>query len=133
MAGLQTEYEFVLPKGFIDNTGTMHRKGIMRMATAMDEIGPLRDARVRNNQAYLTIILLARVVTRLGTLTGSDINTGVMEKLFSADLAYLQALYNRINSSNLESTVCPTCGRPFPTDADADSEEEGAQAVEVGG
>lgn len=132
MAGLQTEYEFVLPKGYVDTTGTLHRKGIMRMATAMDEIGPLRDPRVRANQAYLTIILLARVVTRLGTLTSGDINTGVMERLFSADLAYLQALYNRINSSNLEGTVCPTCGRPFPTEAE-NEEEEGAQAVEVGG
>lgn len=128
MTGLQTEFEFVLPKGFVDNTGTLHKKGAMRLATAMDEITPLRDPRVKNNQAYLSIILLSKVITKLGTLTGSDINTGVMERLFSSDLAYLQGLYNRVNSSNLEG-VCPTCGRAM----ESEEEEEAAQPVGVGG
>ncbi len=129
MAGLQTEFEFVLPKGYIDSSGTLHRKGTMRMATAMDEISPLRDSRVRENQAYLSIILLARVVSKLGTLQPHEINSGVMEKLFSADLAYLQALYNRINSSSLAGNVCPTCGRKI----EAEQEEEAAQPVGLGG
>lgn len=129
MAGLQTEFDFILPKGFVDTGGTLHRKGTMRLATAMDEISPLRDPRVRNNQAYLSIILLSKVITKLGTLTGSDINTGVMERLFSADLAYLQGLYNRINSTTFDGTVCPTCGRPM----NIDQEEEVGQPTEVGG
>ena len=129
MAGLQTEFDFILPKGFVDTGGTLHRKGTMRLATAMDEISPLRDPRVRNNQAYLSIILLSKVITKLGTLTGSDINTGVMERLFSADLAYLQGLYNRINSTTFDGTVCPTCGRPMTSD----QEEEVGQPQEVGG
>lgn len=126
MAGLQTEYEFILPKGFVDNSGNLHRKGAMRLATAMDEITPLRDPRVKNNQAYLTILLLARVITHLGTLSEGDINTGVVERLFASDLAYLQAFYNRINSSSLEG-VCPSCGRPY------DTEQEAAPAVALGG
>lgn len=113
MAGLQTEFEFTLPKGFVDNYGNLHRKGVMRLATAMDEISPLRDPRVRANQAYLTIIILANVVTKLGTLTESEIHTGVMERLYSSDLAYLQALYNRINSPNIaaEGAICPITGK----------------------
>ncbi len=126
MAGLQTEFEFVLPKGYIDNEGNLHRKGTMRLATALDEITPLRDPRVRNNQAYLTIILLARVLTKLGTLNSSQITPDIVEKLFASDLAYLQVLYNRINSSNLDDAVCPTCGRPFDNvPADAETEEAG--------
>jgi len=130
MAMLQTEFEFVLPKGYIDQTGTLHRKGTMRMATAMDEIAPLKDPRVRSNQAYLSIILLSRVVNRLGTIADVEITPGVMEKLFSSDLAYLQALYNRINASSLDG-ICPTCGRPL-NDENA-TEEEAARAAEMGG
>ncbi|HEX5415999.1 MAG TPA: phage tail assembly protein [Chloroflexota bacterium] len=113
---LQTEFEFVLPKGYVDRDGTLHRRGTMRLATANDEIAPLRDPRVRQNQAYLTIILLARVVTKLGTL--GDINPGVIEGIFSTDLAYLQALYRRINESpNLDVTAtCPECGTKFTVD-----------------
>jgi len=92
---LQTEFEFTLPRGYIDSHGTLHKKGKMRLATAMDEIAPLRDPRVRANQAYLIIILLARVVTQLGTV--DVIDTGVIENLFSADLAFLQNLYRKIN------------------------------------
>jgi hypothetical protein len=93
--GLQTEFEFTLPRGYIDGNGTLHKKGKMRLATAMDEIAPLRDPRVRANQAYLVIILLARVVTELGTV--EVIDTGVIENMFSADLAFLQNLYREIN------------------------------------
>jgi hypothetical protein len=93
--GLQTEYEFTLPRGYVGSDGTLHRKGRMRLATAIDEIAPLRDPRVRANQAYLVIILLARVITKLGNL--EVIDTGVVENMFSADLAYLQDFYRRIN------------------------------------
>lgn len=93
--GLQTEFEFVLPRGYVDGNGTLHKKGRMRLATAMDEIAPLRDPRVRANQAYLVIILLARVITQLGSL--EMIDTGVVENMFSADLAFLQDFYRRIN------------------------------------
>jgi len=113
---LQTEFEFTLPKGYVDKDGTLHRKGTMRLATAIDEIAPLRDPRVRQNQAYLTIILLSRVITKLGTL--SDVNPGVVEGMFSADLAYLQALYRRINenASTAITATCPECGHEFEVD-----------------
>lgn len=97
---LQTEFEFTLPRGYVDSNGTLHRKGRMRLATAMDEIAPLRDPRVRANQAYLVIILLARVITQLGTV--DVIDTGVVENLFSADLAFLQDFYRKINDLNPE-------------------------------
>lgn len=93
--GLQTEFDFVLPRGYVDGSGTLHKKGKMRLATAIDEIAPLRDPRVRNNQAYLVIILLARVITKLGTV--DNIDTTTVENLFSADLAFLQDFYRRIN------------------------------------
>lgn len=92
---LQTEFDFVLPRGYVDDSGTVHKNGRMRLATAMDEIAPLRDPRVRANQAYLVIILLARVITKLGSV--EVIETGVVENLFSADLAYLQDFYRKIN------------------------------------
>jgi len=105
----QTEYEFTLPVGFVDRDGNVHRQGVMRMATAMDEIAPLRDPRVRANQAYLAIVLLARVVTRLGNLP--TLNTGVIENLYVADLAYLQALYRQLNEEGKTtlSVTCPNC------------------------
>src|SRR3990170_6309085 len=92
---LQTEFDFTLPRGYVDRAGNLHRKGRMRLATAMDEIAPLRDPRVRQNSAYHTIILLTRVVTHLGTLPAID--TGIMEGLFTADLAFLQELYRQKN------------------------------------
>jgi hypothetical protein len=106
---LQTQFEFTLPRGFVDGEGTVHKKGIMRLATAMDEIAPLRDVRVSANQAYLTIILLARVVVKLGTL--SQINTAVIENLFAADMAYLQAFYRQINEegTTIVRRRCPAC------------------------
>jgi hypothetical protein len=92
---LQTEFEFTLPRGYVGADGTLHRTGRMRLATAMDEIAPLRDPRVRANQAYLVIILLSRVITKLGTV--EVIDTGVIENLFSSDLGYLQDFYRKIN------------------------------------
>ena len=93
--GLQTEFDFALPRGYVDDAGTLHKQGKMRLATAMDEIAPLRDPRVRANQAYLVIILLTRVITSLGTV--EVIDTSVVENLFSADLGYLQDFYRKIN------------------------------------
>ena len=117
LEGLQTEFEFTLPKGYVDPEGNLHRKGVMRLATAIDEIAPLRDPRVRQNQAYLTIILLSRVITKLGSLP--DVNPSVIEGMFSADLAYLQALYRRINenTSTAVTATCPECGHEFEVDA----------------
>lgn len=105
----QTEYEFTLPVGFTDQDGTVHRQGAMRMATAMDEIAPMRDPRVRNNQAYLAVILLSRVITRLGSLP--MMSTAVIENLYVADLSYLQALYRRINEEGKTTftVACPAC------------------------
>jgi hypothetical protein len=92
---LQTEYEFTLPLGYVDQDGELHRDGTMRLATAADEILPLKDPRVRSNEAYLIVILLSRVVERLGSVP--QVTPKVVEGLFAADLAYLQELYNRIN------------------------------------
>lgn len=110
---LQTEYTFTLPKGFIDREGNLHREGVMRLANAKDEIAPLQDPRVQRNKAYLVVILLSRVVTKLGEVP--DINPGVIENLFSADLAYLQDLYRRINLNghSLVKLTCPACENDF--------------------
>src|SRR3712207_6149633 len=97
---LQTEYDFTLPKGYVDKQGTLHRDGRMRLATAADEIMPLRDPRVKTNPAYLTVIVLSRVVTRLGAL--DELSPPVIEGLFVEDLAYLQQLYRRINGEEVE-------------------------------
>lgn len=94
--GFRTEVEFELPKGYVDEAGTLHRRGVMRLATAADEILPLRDPRVQQNEAYLTVIVLARVILRLGQLP--EIHTGIIEGLFASDLAYLQSLYDELNS-----------------------------------
>jgi len=96
--GFQTEIDFELPKGYVDEAGTLHRRGTMRLATAADEILPLRDPRVQQNEAYLAVIVLARVITRLGSLT--DVHTGVIEGLFASDLAHLQRLYEKLNSAD---------------------------------
>lgn len=110
---LQTEFEFTLPKGYVDREGNLHRQGTMRLATALDEIAPLRDPRVTGNQAYLAIILLSRVITRLGSL--ADVNTKVIEGLFSADFAYLQEFYRRINEDGKATVAatCPECNHTF--------------------
>lgn len=96
----QTEVEFTLPKGYLDGDGVLHREGVMRLATAADEILPLKDPRVQQNPAYLTIIVLARVVTRLGALP--DVNTKVIEGLYASDRSYLQALYESLNGGGAE-------------------------------
>jgi len=105
----QTEFEFTLPCGFLDEDGTLHRDGIMRRATAADEILPLKDPRVQKNDAYLIVILLSRVVTRLGSLPA--INPKIVEGVFATDLAYLQDLYNRINALDDRASTCPHCGK----------------------
>lgn len=108
---LQTEYNFTLPRGYIDDTGIIHREGTMRLANAADEILPLKDPRVQQNPGYLTIILLTRVITKLGSLPAVDTRT--IEKLFTMDLAYLQDLYERINTSEMPvyKGLCPHCGK----------------------
>jgi len=112
-AGLQTEFAFTLPVGFADADGVLHREGVMRLATAFDEIAPLRDPRVQNNPAYLIVILLSRVVTRLGTL--DYIHPKIIEGLYAADLAYLQDLYRRVNESGHTRVraQCPHCEQAF--------------------
>lgn len=107
----ETEFTFTLPRGYIDDTGMIHKTGTMRLANAADEILPLRDPRVQQNPGYLTIILLARVITKLGSLPAVDTKT--IEKLFTMDLAYLQDLYERINTMEMPvyNGVCPHCGK----------------------
>jgi hypothetical protein len=107
-----TEFEFTLPQGY-EVDGTVHREGRMRRATAADEILPLGDPRVVKNPAYLVVILLSRVVTRLGTLTDGEVNPHVVENLYATDLAYLQDLYNRINTLEADEVTCPHCQRRF--------------------
>lgn len=97
----QTEFEFSLPKGYLDAEGNLHRKGIMRLAKAMDEIVPLRDPRVKSNPAYSTVIILSRVITRLGAL--DEVTPAVIEGLFACDLNYLYQFYRRINELDSES------------------------------
>ena len=108
---LQTEFPFTLPKGYVDERGTLHRKGTMRLATARDEIQPLRDARVKENEAYLTVILLSRVVTELGDL--DHVTPKTIEDLFAADLNYLQDVYRIINFGDPAALEELNAGRPF--------------------
>lgn len=113
---IQTEYEFSLPKGLPDENGNLHKKGIMRLATAADEILPLKDPRVQQNPAYLTVIILSRVIIKLGDL--ETVTTKTIEDLFASDLTYLQALYNKINgegNTKLKVT-CPNCKKEFETE-----------------
>ena len=108
----KTEYEFILPRGFIDADGNIHREGVMRLANAKDEIAPLNDLRVQRNRAYLIIVLLSRVVSRLGNL--SEVNSTVVENLFAADLRFLEEMYNRINEDEaMVEVTCPECGAAF--------------------
>jgi hypothetical protein len=113
---LSVEHEFELPRGYVDKEGNLHRQGVMRLATAADEIFPMRDPRVQNLPAYLIVLLLSRVVTRLGKLT--QINPGVIEGLFAEDLTYLQNLYNRINGLATQQITqrCSHCGHAFETE-----------------
>jgi hypothetical protein len=115
---LQTEYPFTLPFGYPDAEGNLHKEGVMRLATAFDEIAPLKDPRVQSNPGYLLVILLSRVITKLGAM--DRINPKVIEELYAADLAFLQDMYARINSSghNRVRTRCPHCDRPLEVELD---------------
>jgi len=113
----KTEYKFVLPRGFVDTDGTVHKDGTMRLATARDEILPLQDYRVQANRAYLVILLLSRVVTRLGSLDRITVDT--IENLFSTDLAFLQEFYRKINEEGgapKHHVACPKCGHEMDVD-----------------
>ena len=115
---LRTEYAFELPRGYLDRRGVLHKRGIMRMATARDELEPLSDARVAARPAYLTVVLLARVISRLGTLEEDEVDVRVIEDLFAADLAFLQDLYRRINQEGhtRAAVACPNCQHEFTVD-----------------
>ncbi|MFC5289117.1 phage tail assembly protein [Actinokineospora guangxiensis] len=120
-AGLRTEYPFTLPRGYVDEHGTVHRTGVMRLATARDEITTQSDQRARANPAYLTVLLLERTVTSLGELPAVD--TFVVENLFASDMAFLQDLYRRVNADgHTEVAVdCPHCGKGFAVDLAGDA------------
>jgi hypothetical protein len=113
---LQTEFAFALPYGYVDERGDVHRQGVMRLATALDEVEPLRDPRVQANEAYLSILLLSRVLLRLGDI--SPVPPPVIERLFSTDFTYLQEFFVRINDQgmSLVETQCPACGVRFSLD-----------------
>ncbi len=115
-APMVTTFDFELPRGFVDDDGVVHRRGTMRLATARDELLPLSDMRVKNNPAYLSVVLLARVVTKLGTL--DSIYGDIIESLFASDLAFLQDLYRRINQEGHThaSVQCPSCEHTFTVD-----------------
>lgn len=118
---LRTEYPFTLPRGYVDENGRVHRGGVMRLATARDEITTQADQRAKQNPAYLTVLLLERTVTELGDLSAVD--TFVIENLFASDLAFLQDLYRRINQDgHTEVAVsCPHCGKDFGVDIAGDA------------
>lgn len=109
----KTEFEFTLPKGYVDEKGELHKKGKMRLATAADEIIPLQDPKIQQNPSYLSIVLLARVITSLGTLEKIDIK--IIEKLYTADLAFLQDMYQKINDIETPKmkVTCSHCGESF--------------------
>ena len=113
---MRTEFTFTLPRGYVDGQGTVHREGIMRLATARDEIEPLRDAAVRQNEAYLAVLLLARVVTRIGEVT--EITPELVEGLYAADFDHLQRLYERLNTDGeaVGAVTCPHCAQAFEVD-----------------
>jgi hypothetical protein len=113
---LRTEFAFTLPRGYVDREGRVHKDGVMRLATARDELVPLYDDRVRENPAYLTVVLLARVIPRIGTIR--DVDATVVEDLFAADLAFLQELYKRINTEGHTKALvtCPSCGTEITVD-----------------
>lgn len=113
MGILQTEFQFTLPMGYVDEAGTLHREGTMRLATAADEILPMKDPRVQQNPSYLTVILLSRVVSRLGNL--QMVTPKIIESLFTADFTHLQEMYNRINQNGSDTikAVCPKCDHNF--------------------
>src|SRR5690348_10252514 len=113
---MRTEFPFVLPRGYVDKEGNVHREGVMRLATARDEIRPQMDQRARDNPAYLTVLLLERVITRLGSL--QEVDSFIVENLFASDLAFLQDLYRRINQEGhtQAQVACPSCKHEFAVD-----------------
>ncbi|MCN9241154.1 hypothetical protein NGF19_10180 [Streptomyces sp. RY43-2] len=113
---LRTEFPFELPRGYVDDSGTVHRSGVMRLATARDELVPLRDDRVRENSAYLSVVLISRVIVRLGAI--EDVHPGIVEDLFASDLAFLQDFYRRINAEGhtRAAVTCPSCQENFAVD-----------------
>jgi hypothetical protein len=113
---LATQFEFTLPVGVPGADGALHREGVMRLATARDEIEPLRDPKVRDNEAYLSVLLLSRVLTRLGDL--DEITPEVVEGLYAADFDHLQRLYERINSDpeTIATVSCPHCASEIDVD-----------------
>jgi hypothetical protein len=117
-----SDFPFTLPRGYVDADGRVHKEGSMRLATAMDEVAPLQDARVKSNPGYLAVILLARVVTRLGDLP--QVYPQVVERLPVADFAYLQSLYRRINENghNRLKVRCPECDKTFEVEAEPSGE-----------
>lgn len=119
-APLRTEFPFTLPRGYVDRSGEVHRHGVMRLATARDELLPAFDDRVRENPNYLTVVLLARVITRLGSIT--DVHAGMVEDFFASDLAFLQDLYRRINAEGhtRAAVTCPSCKHEFAVDVAGD-------------
>ncbi|MFB7674695.1 hypothetical protein ACFC26_25090 [Kitasatospora purpeofusca] len=113
---LRTEFEFELPRGYVDEAGTLHRHGSMRLATARDELRPQIDLRVKENPAYLSVVLLSQVITRLGTVT--DVHAGVVERMYATDVAFLQDFYRRVNSEGhtRAAVTCPHCEGAFEVD-----------------
>jgi hypothetical protein len=130
----QTEFPFKLPRGYVDpQTGKLHRDGVMRLATAKDEIIPLQDYRVQGNRAYLVIVLLSRVITRLGEI--KHVDTDMIENLFSADLAYLQEFYRKVNEEGSAKvhTACPSCKTEFDLDMVSGQVVQSAATAAAGG
>lgn len=115
---LRTEFDFELPRGYLDPSGRLHKLGTMRLATARDELLPLHDDRARENPAYQTVIILARVITSLGELSDEEIRASVIENLFASDLRFLQELYKRINTEGhtKAAVTCPACHERFTVD-----------------
>jgi hypothetical protein len=113
---MRTEFAFTLPRGYVDAAGEVHREGVMRLATARDEIEPLRDAQVRQNEAYLAVLLLSRVIVRIGGIT--EITPAVVEELYAADFDHLQRLYERLNTDGeaVGAVTCPHCAQAFEVD-----------------
>jgi hypothetical protein len=113
----KTQFPFRLPRGYVDEEGNVHREGVMRLATARDEIIPLQDYRVQANRAYLVIVLLSRVITKIGDV--NHITADIVEGLFSTDLAYLQEFYRKINEEGgapKHHVVCPKCANEMDVD-----------------
>jgi len=129
---LQTEFEFTLPRGYVDEEGNVHKEGRMRLATAADEIKPLNDPRVQENSSYLTVVLLSRVVTQLGTI--EDIDTDVIESLFVPDLEHLQRLYEQVNdgSTDFEELMTQPENEPELPESSTGEDDDTEADLEMG-